>query len=114
MNPEIEQAFVKAFILPARRSRWLELLASKKGRERLVKRLCHECPLDPRFAHLIPSNQHAKDIEKSLQLKGAPATCYSMSASPDLDGRVMPLGEALLKVVGYGMGTLLSCIPGQL
>jgi hypothetical protein len=115
MNLEVEQALVRAFILPERRSRWLELLASRKGRGRLMKALAHEVPLDPRFAHLLPSGQQSSmKIETILLSKGAPSTCYVMSEWSELDGREMPLREALNDVVGHGMGTFLSCLPGRL
>jgi hypothetical protein len=37
-----------------------------------------------------------------------------MSEDSDLDGKELPLLEALKKVVGYQMGTFLSCVPGKL
>jgi hypothetical protein len=37
-----------------------------------------------------------------------------VSEDPDIDGKRLPLDEALLLVVGAGNGTLLSCVPGLL
>jgi len=31
-----------------------------------------------------------------------------------MDGREFPLIDALKRIVGYGMGTIVSCIPGKL
>ena len=49
-----------------------------------------------------------------LRQKGAPDSCYVMSDNPDIDGREMPLTDALSKTVGMDAGTLVSCIPGKL
>jgi hypothetical protein len=40
--------------------------------------------------------------------------CYVLSERREIDGRTMPLAAALAAVVGRGMGTVLSCIPGRL
>jgi hypothetical protein len=46
---------------------------------------------------------------------GAPETCYAVSENSELDGKQLFLAaKALKEVVGYGMGTFLSCIPGGL
>jgi hypothetical protein len=47
-------------------------------------------------------------------LKGAPETCYALSEDSELDGKEIPLSEALKEVVGCGMGTFLSCLAGRL
>ncbi len=49
-----------------------------------------------------------------LRQRGAPEACYVISTRSDLDGRTMPLAEALGEVHAMQMGTLISCIPGQL
>ncbi len=45
---------------------------------------------------------------------GAPETCYVFSEWNELDTKEMKLDEALTACIGYGMGTVLSCIPGRL
>jgi len=37
-----------------------------------------------------------------------------LSESREIDRRVMPLADALVAVVGRGLGTVLSCLPGRL
>jgi hypothetical protein len=49
-----------------------------------------------------------------LRERGAQEMCHVLSENSALDARVLPLREALHTVVGRGMGTFLSCIPGQL
>jgi hypothetical protein len=49
-----------------------------------------------------------------LRKRGAPASCYVLSAHSDLDARDMILDEAMEGIVGKGHGAFVSCIPGRL
>lgn len=63
----------------------------------------------------IPAaNQTVAGIEDLLRNNGAPMECYVISELEGIGGRFMPLTEALAAVVGMGMGSIVSCIPGQL
>jgi hypothetical protein len=53
-------------------------------------------------------------IRQLLEARGAPGTCHLFSEDPDLDGVTLPLSEALEAIVGRGVGTLVSCLPGRL
>jgi hypothetical protein len=108
-------ALVDAFVLPERRARLRGLLTSTKGRAKFRAGLAHFRDLDPRYASPIPAGvQTPSQIAALLRDRGAPATCYVLSEESDLDGREFPLTEALERVVGRGMGTFLSCVPGRL
>jgi len=114
MNSHEEQ-FVRAFIVPQKRDRYLTLLESKRGRAKLLDGFNHCHDLDPRYATLIPANQQSdSSIEALLRRKGAPEICYVMSDNREIDGREMSLSDALVKTVGVGAGTLISCLPGKL
>ncbi|MFY9729867.1 MAG: hypothetical protein WAK24_04620, partial [Candidatus Acidiferrales bacterium] len=43
-----------------------------------------------------------------------PENCWAISESPEMDGQLIPLLDALDEIVGRGIGTFLSCIPGVL
>jgi hypothetical protein len=58
--------------------------------------------------------QKPEDIAKLLKQKGAPDVCFVVSEDSNLDRQQLPLLAALEQVVGYGMGTFISCIPGKL
>lgn len=110
-----EAAFVRAFVIPAKQGRLLELLPNRKRRESVLRTLYHFRDLDPRYASQIPaSDQSTARIEGLLLKLGAPRECYIISDDKDLDAQTMPLNSALEEVVGTGGGTLLSCIPGLL
>jgi len=55
-------------------------------------------------------NNIASELNKRL----CPRVVFLMSEDPRLDGLDMPLVDALERVVGQGIGTLVSCIPGRL
>ncbi len=112
---EDEAALIRAFVLPRRRNRYFHFLNDPRRRAKLLRALDHLQNLDARYVQRIPPDKHsATDIATMLRHKGAPSTCHVISGSRDLDGREMPLGMVLAEVVGCGMGTLLSCIPGRL
>ena len=112
---EHERQLIRAFILPQRQGRYLELLAKPKRRKDIVDALAHFKHLDMRYAVQIPGPQRrASGILELLQSKGAPETCYAVSEDSELDGKEISLTDALGSIVGCGMGTFLSCIPGRL
>jgi hypothetical protein len=108
-------ALIRAFIAPNRRERYLTLLGSVRGRTKLRARLAHLRDLDQRFARQIPpSDQTVARIAALLRARGAPADCVLLAEDSALDGERLALDDALTAVVGRGMGTFISCIPGQL
>jgi hypothetical protein len=112
---EHERQLVLSFIIPARQSRYLELLGNPKRRKDITRTFCHFKHVDMRYAaELPPRHRLAPEILKLLKSKGAPDSCYALSESDDLDGKETPLADALSFIVGRGIGTFLSCIPGKL
>lgn len=112
---EHERAFIRAFIVAAKRERLTELLAKPKRRRDILATLYHFADLEPRYRISIPpAEQTAARIEAALRARGAPELCYAISTHQGIDGRILPLQEAIHAVTGLGHGTLLSCRPGQL
>ncbi len=110
-----EESLVRAFASPERADRYLKLLASSRGRSKFLASLAHEFKLDHRYATKVGGQESSKEsIEKLLRKLGAPDMCYCVSENSGLDGRELPLAEALTATIGYGMGTLISCLPGRL
>jgi hypothetical protein len=115
MSTTHETALFKAFILPNRRDRYINLLKNAKGRAKLLTTFAHFKDLDPRYAHRIPPGAQQTDtIAADLRQRGAPSDCYVMSELRTLDSKTLPLSEALDAIVGYGMGSFISCLPGKL
>lgn len=110
-----EEAFVEAFILPEKRPRYLSMLGSRKRRRGFLDRLNHSLDYDPALAVCIaPTEQTAGGIEALLRKRGAPDQCHLISSKFDWDAQEMALREAIDLILGYGIGTVLSCVPGRL
>ena len=121
-----EEAIIRAFIAPDRRARYLSRLSSPKTRQKfMAKHFHHMADLDERYAEKLDPGRplveferrgeaHLDQIYELLRSRGAPSSCYVMSASSDLDGQEVDLRAALEDVVGYNDGTFISCIPGRL
>jgi len=110
-----EEALSRSFIVPTKRERTWELLSNPKRRKKITASLAHFKDLDPRWVVPIPpSEQTAAGLERLLRARGARDSCYLVSEASQLDSQRLPLGEALEEVIGYGMGTLISCVPGEL
>ncbi len=110
-----EEAVVRAFILPSKRDRYLEFLASPKRRAKFIAELAHFKHLNPKFALSIPGSQtNPVSLHKLLVAKGAGLKCWVISENSELDGREVDLEAALKETIGRQIGTFISCVPGKL
>ena len=106
-----EEATIRAFIVPAKRVRYLSLLANEKRRAKFLDCLNHCRDIDNRYATVLPSTADAFSL---LCECGAPDLCHVISDCRDMDGREMPLEDAVAHAESVGWGTILCCIPGRL
>jgi len=116
MNPH-EQAFVESFVQSTKRERVRLGLANSKKRRKFVHEFAHHGTyiLAPKCLRSIkPNQQHPDSIYSLLRSLGAPDTCHLISEDRNFDGKEMDLLVALKQIVGYGMATVISCLPGQL
>lgn len=111
---EHEQSFLVFLAEPSRRRVQALLERVAKRRPDVLAMLDHDVRLDPRHSrHLAGSASHSEAIGEALLKLGAPALCHVLGGR-DIDGREMPLREALHAVVGGGFGAFMSCIPRRL
>ena len=76
--------------------------------------LDHAVELDPRYSRHLTGRESLPDAVEALLLSlGAPKTCFVIAADHNVDGREMPLADALGTVGNYS-GGFVSCIPGKL
>lgn len=110
-----ELAFVE-FLAEPSRGRIKTLLELGEKRRPDVRSLLHNAVrLEPRFSrHLTGGDAFSGPVEEMLLNRGAPPTCYVIGGDGDLDGREMPLRDALEAIIGMGSGAFLSSIPGRL
>jgi hypothetical protein len=118
MDKDVETAIVKSFFTKRLQDRVLfELFSADKRRDRGLNRLCHDYRETLREEYLteIPKpNSDPEEIAKLLKQNGAGYLCYAMSWNGDIDGRHLPLAEALEAAVGYGFPSFILCIPNKL
>ena len=115
MASAAERAFLEAFVIRQRRDRYLAMLESTRGREKFVAGLGHFRHFDPRFMVSIPPrDQTAEGIHRLLLKHGAVETCVVISENETLEGRELPLDEALDEVVGRLLATVLVTGPGPI
>jgi hypothetical protein len=110
-----EEAFLDAFVVKDRRKRLLFEL--RKHRGRFLRRFNHDALkyLDPRFVTALTlPNSDPSAILRVLQASGAVESCYAISSNNHIDGRILPLADALAAAVGLGMPSILSCRAGML
>jgi hypothetical protein len=110
-----ERGFLAFLAEPTRRRMETLLELGEKRRRDVCALLHHSVRLDPRFCRLLTGSEaFAGPLEAELRKRGAPSTCYVLGVGGDLDGREMPLREALGAIMGMGDGAFVSCIPGKL
>src|SRR5260370_30198509 len=96
---------------------YLGFIATAKGRAKIIRELSHFKALDPQFMRsIIPSQHDAGSVAKLIRIrsKGARPSCWFISQNSDLAGKEADLLLARTVSIGYQMGTIISCIPGNL
>jgi hypothetical protein len=109
------QSLIAVFVKRSKRDRYREILSNPRLRHKFTGQLAHFTDFDPRYRLPIPSNRlFVEKIARELQKRHSPTIVFAISEDPRLDQKEFPLVEALEQIVGRGMGTVLSCIPGRL
>lgn len=110
-----DHALIAAFVKRSKRDRYREILSNPRLRHKFTSQLAHFTDFDPKYRVAIPSNKLFVDnIALELQKRHSPNIVLAISEDPTLDQKEVPLIEALSRIVGCGMGTVLNCIPGRL
>jgi hypothetical protein len=110
-----EHSLMAAFVKRNKRDRYREILSNPRLRHKFTDQLAHFSDFDPKYRLPIPSNELFVDnIAFELQKRHSPSVISAISEDPALDQKDLPLVEALNQIVGRGIGTILSCIPGRL
>lgn len=117
MDKEYEEMLVKGFFRKRLQDRVIFELSSEKKRISALNRLCHnyEEVLNENYMIEIPKpNSDYNKIRNLLKSYGAQDNCYVISYNKDIDGQFLLLSSALQKVVGFGMPSIVSCLPNEL
>lgn len=106
-----EEATIRAFVVAAKRDRLLTLFGSPKRREKALNELNHFADWDARFARPVYSST---DVLTQLRKAGAPSECHVISDTSELDGRDLPLADAVLACENHSFASVLCCVPHEL
>ncbi len=110
-----EAAFVRAFMPKEKWARCLQLLPDRNRRSEVLVRLNKKWDYLPTLATEVPESEDFPEaVLDLLRNAGAPEKCYVMAALSSLDGKTLPLKDALREVFLQPFGALISCIPGEL
>ena len=110
-----EQSLIAAFVKRSKRDRYREMLATPRLRHKFIHQLAHFADFDSKYRLPIPSNKlFVENSAVELLKRRSPNVVFAISEDPSLDQKELPLVEALQQIVGRGMGTILSCVPGRL
>ena len=110
-----EHSLIAAFVKRNKRDRYREFLSNPRLRHKFTHQLAHFADFDPKYRLPFPSNSLFVDnIARELKKRHSPDVVVAISEDPALDQKEVPLVEALQQIVGRGMGTVLSCLPGRL
>jgi hypothetical protein len=115
VNP-IEEDFVNTFVQKNRRERALLELGSESRRGKFLDRLCHDYAgvFDTRYLQSIPKQENEVVLLKRLWNSRGAKTCYVISSNPDVDGKDVPLDDAMRATMGFGFPSILICSPDSL
>jgi hypothetical protein len=115
MNP-VEEAFLNSFVLKSRRERASFELGSESRRGRFLNRLCHDFAgvFDSRYVRPLAEPQDGVGLLKVLEKLGAGKTCHVISCNEAVDGKQVPLEDAVRAVMGYGLPSVIICAPESL
>jgi hypothetical protein len=109
-----ESFFVSAFVIAKKRQRYLTLLGNPKHRAKILGRLSGGHDIDYSLAQPVPIACGTESLTGVLKGMGAGPTCYVIADASEMDGKTLPLGDALWKTSVHGFGVVLSCLPGRL
>jgi hypothetical protein len=109
------EALIASFVKRSKRDRYREILSNPRLRHKFTDQLAHFKDFDPKYQLPLPSNKLSADnIARELQRRHSPNVVFAISEDQALNQKELLLIDALKEVVGRGMGTVLSCIPGHL
>jgi hypothetical protein len=110
-----ENSLIAAFVKRNKRDRYREIVSDSRLRHKFTSQLAHFKDFERRYRLPIPSNTLFVDnTARELDQRNSPKIVFAISEDPALDQKEIPLVQALEQIIGRGMGTILSCIPGRL
>lgn len=112
---EEEFQFIQGLLDPKKKERYESLYNSIKSRKKFVHALAHNNVFNVRYIHKLKSSEDSvENTLKALTSKGASNIGYVISEDSQLDRKVMPIEDALIKIRWSMRASVVCCIPGKL
>lgn len=108
-----EPAFVATFVVPEKRARYSEFLPRPKRRAEITNRFCHFFDFVPQLAQQVPRST-GSELATLLRSLGAPPTAHLIGGRDAIDGKDLPLEQAIDDALADPSGVVVSCMPGCL
>ena len=113
MNRNYDEEIIRLFVHKDRKERYLFKLAHPGRRDEVVGALHGQIEFDPRCSTELPHPIDPQYLCRMMKARGAGEYAYVMSNNENLDGRVLPLLDALEGCVDSTTGTIVYCLEGQ-
>ncbi len=111
---EHELLLIKTFVTKERQERYLNLIATEKGRKKFRTYLSHFNDLNDKYCIPLRSLDSYCLLYDLLKSEGAPDVCYVISENSKYDLKTLPIMDATKQLFNSGIAFFLSCIPGRL
>jgi hypothetical protein len=101
MRLDLEQNFIRKYVLKSKRERYVEFLAKDKTRSKFLEMLYHGQDLDKNlFKELHGNHQHqVETIRAKAKSLVDGHKCYVISKDKQWDGRELPTAQAIDEIV---------------
>lgn len=109
-----ELLLFKAFIIKQRQDRYINLVATDKGRKKLRTYIAHFEDIESKHSTSLHSLKTDLELVDLLKSHGAPSKCYIIAENSKYDMKTLPLNDAIKQLFNSGIAFFLSCIPGKL
>ena len=109
-----EELLIKSFVIKERQERYLNLIATEKGRKKFRTYVAHFKDLN--ITYCLPLNKLRTHSEFLSLLKSEKAfdPCYIISENSNYDMKFLSLLNATQNLFNSGIAYFLSFIPGKL
>ena len=112
MNHEL--LLIKAFVIKERQERYINLIATAKGRKKFRTYTPHFKDLNAKYCTPLHSLRSYSQLHELLKSDGAFDMCYIISENSQYDTKSFSLINAAMQLFNSGIACFISCIPGKL
>lgn len=112
MNHEL--LLIKAFVIKERQERYINLIATEKGRKKFRTYIPHFKDLNSKYCIPLHSFQSYSQLCDLLNSEGAFDICYIISENSQYDMKSLSLINATKQLFNSGIAYFMSCVPGKL